>query len=314
MSEKLYIDDELLGRWLAGELEGDELAQFESLDAYQTFQKIAQYSNDLESPEYNTELELGKLQESLRTSKKESPGIIKMTFFRKLAVAASVLLLIGLGTYITFFRNSGVENIAEFTAQGETKQIVLPDASTVDLNISSSIEYNPEEWQDKREIQLNGEGYFKVEKGSKFKVNTDHGSIEVLGTEFNIRNRLDITEVVCYEGKVKVTDLQGVSTILTAGMAVKIDDGEMNAEWKPQVQDEVEWKNGSSSFHNSPFKNVIQELENQYKIAVEVQTSLEDRHFTGMIPHNNLESALAEISFIMNLNYEIASDSVVIIR
>ena len=59
--------------------------------------------------------------------------------------------------------------------------------------------------QTKRDLTLEGEAYFKVQKGQTFSVNTTDGVVKVLGTHFNVKQRNNYFEVNCYEGLVSVT-------------------------------------------------------------------------------------------------------------
>ena len=46
-------------------------------------------------------------------------------------------------------------------------------------------------WKNERSVNLDGEGFFKVAKGSKFDVETSAGTVSVVGTQFNVKNRKD---------------------------------------------------------------------------------------------------------------------------
>lgn len=313
MSQEHNMDDETLGRWLSGELKGKELEQFEASDAFKTYQAIAEYSSQLEAPEYDLEQEYKKLH-TTKHSVQDKPTVLRLPLYRRLGLAAGFVLLIGLGLYWMFNNFSDPSDTSVFTAQGETKEVILPDNSVATLNVASTINYNEEEWDVDRQLHLDGEAYFDVEKGSKFTVNTEHGKIEVLGTEFNVRSRQQLTEVICYEGKVRVTDLKNESVILEPGMAAKIVEGELEADWAPAVSTDADWKNGSSTFHAAPYENVVEELENQYQISIEVKSDIKDRVYYGAFPHDNLEQALQMVAHPMQLNYTIISDTVVVIE
>jgi len=56
------------------------------------------------------------------------------------------------------------------------------------LNSKSTISFNKTDWKNNRQLTLDGEAYFKVEKGSTFTVNTNNGSVTVLGTQFNVNS------------------------------------------------------------------------------------------------------------------------------
>jgi len=79
----------------------------------------------------------------------------------------------------------------------------LPDGSLVLLNKGSEMNYIIDAEQ--RQVSLNGEAHFKVVKGEvPFVVSTTHGSVKVLGTEFNVVSSEDELGVEVDDGEVEV--------------------------------------------------------------------------------------------------------------
>jgi ferric-dicitrate binding protein FerR (iron transport regulator) len=310
MDSKNNITDEDLGRWLNGDMTKDELMLFEKTEAYHTYKAISDQADYLVAPEFNTEQQLNKLKQKIEQKSKETKTF-NITWYKKLAVAASIALLFG--SSLLFFFNGETDLTNVYTAQGETKTITLPNQSTIDLNVASEINYNADAWNKERTVDLKGEAYFKVTKGNKFQVNTSHGSIEVLGTEFNIRNRLNTTEIICYTGKVRVTDLNKTDIILIPNQSVQLVDGHLKTEWTPQINSNADWKEGVSSFHGSNLDQVIDELQNQYNIKVEHQLDT-NRPYTGAFPHDNIEEALNLIFKPLQINYTYKNDSTIILK
>ncbi len=309
MSPNEEINDDLLGRWLSGELSEEEKNRIEGLDELETYKVIAQYTDQLQAPEYDSNAAYQKLRDQLPDKKGK---VIKMASWKIISVAASVALLIGFGWI--YLNSTSTTPIEFYTAKGETKNVILPDHSEVAMNISSKISFNESTWNEQRLVNLNGEAYFKVTKGSDFKVITSHGTIAVLGTEFNIRNRGDLTEVVCYEGKVSVTDLSDNKVILSPSDAARIVDGKLQNDWHPIVNPDADWKNGFSSFHIVELPIVIEELENQYNITITKNTEITDRSYNGAFPHDNLNKALELVFAPMQLEYTLTNDSTVVIQ
>ncbi len=314
MEQKEDMNDELLGRWLAGELTDEERTSFEASDAFKTYEAIAQYAGELETPAYNTDEAYTAVSQKLTDKTANKGKVVRLSFYRKIAVAASFLIIIGLTGWYLLQDDEILKPTTVFTAQGETRSVVLPDNSQVELNVSSTISYSEDTWDEAREVTLDGEAFFEVTKGNRFAVMTDHGSIEVLGTSFNIRNRDAITEVVCYSGKVRVTDLTGNAVILTKEQATRITDGTLDQQWTPKVSEDAEWKNGSSSFHNVSLPIVIEELENQYGITIDCRSDISQREYVGAFPHDNLDQALQLVFDPMQLNFEQLNDSVIVIQ
>jgi transmembrane sensor len=93
------------------------------------------------------------------------------------------------------------------TPYAAIKTVYLPDSTEVVLNANSSVRYS-KSWGE-REVLLNGEAFFKVRhienkgKALPFKVHTNNAIIEVLGTEFNVKNFNNTTGVLLRQGKVR---------------------------------------------------------------------------------------------------------------
>ncbi len=310
MAEEKDISDELLGRWLAGELTEEERIEFEQSEAYRSYQVIADYSEQLEVGSFDTDAAYERLKQKRNAAPKAK--IIGMPRSRWIAVAASVLVLIGIGS-LFFLGDSPIENTTVSVANGERKEVKLPDNSTVSLNANSSIVYNKGSWKEERNVELKGEAFFSVKKGKRFRVTTKHGTVEVLGTQFNVLDRNERTEVICYTGKVRVTDSKGKSTILTKGMAARMNKGVLTDSWDPEINEKPDWQLGYSTFENVPLQDVLDELEAQYAIDVKVKADINGRTYHGAFPHDNLDQALALIFGPMQLNYTKENGTIVVV-
>ena len=118
--------------------------------------------------------------------------LIRKISLECLKVAA--VLLIAFGT--AFFWNNQSEKPATKsvvnTLKGQMANITLPDGSRVWLNSNTRIEYS-QHFDDKREVQIDGEAYFEVVRntGRPFIVYTpDDEQVEVLGTKFYVSGQL----------------------------------------------------------------------------------------------------------------------------
>lgn len=95
------------------------------------------------------------------------------------------------------------------TTKGEQQKITLPDGSRVYLNEQSQLAF-ANNWQGdaKRIVQLKGEAFFQVEekmyegKKVKFVVATKDVRVEVVGTEFTVKEFVKKTQVFLQTGKI----------------------------------------------------------------------------------------------------------------
>ncbi|HEY9125317.1 MAG TPA: FecR domain-containing protein, partial [Bacteroidales bacterium] len=146
-----------------------------------------------------------KLENSIKTRKTKE---IKFNFKHAFLIAASIALFIGL-----WFGFEQWNHAKYSTSSGKTLTFELPDGSQVILNAESQVNWNKFRWKYSRIVILKGEALFKVNKGSRFEVQTSQNKVSVMGTKFNVFSRPGYFEVKCYEGKVAV-DIKGSSQVI----------------------------------------------------------------------------------------------------
>ncbi len=294
--------DDLIQKWLKGELTPQEQKAFDSLEEASFFQEIIEEGQRFKANKHTVVSSFNELENRIVSKKKHLP-----THWISLLSKVAAVLLISLSVFYLF--NNNAETSFQ-THYAESTTVTLPDNSVVELNELSSLEYKTKKWRKNRTLQLKGEAFFDVEKGSLFDVKTSNGIVSVLGTEFNVFDRDSIFKVSCYEGLVQVR-YKNKTTMLPACKELIIRNGvEQHAKTalaKPT------WLKNMSVFNNAYFTEVITELEKQYN--VKVQLNLKNKHlkFTGAYTNNNLESALKSIVHPFNLKYEIKSKQQVII-
>ena len=209
----------------------------------------------------------------------------------------AAVLVLGVALFYFLFTDDAVKIE---TLAGEKRTIELPDASTVTLNALSSLQYDKDAWPDRRELELEGEAFFDVSKGKTFSVNTANGTVTVLGTEFNVKQRGTFFEVSCFEGKVQV-DRASDREILTAGELLRYSEGRLV---RGRISDDgPSWTKNISSFQNVRLFEVLAELERQYGIKVSTGEVNTDILFTGGFVHDDLENALKSITEPLGLNF-----------
>jgi len=296
--------DILIKKWLNDELNDTEKVAFEKLDDAQINLAIlenAKYfkaSNFLEVDDFNT------FKQHYYSQKQPAKKLFELSTFLKIAG----VLVIAFGVYFAFFFNNETQIK---TLAGEKTTVELPDKSQVFLNALSSIEYNESKWKDKRLLKLYGEAYFKVAKGKKFDVVTSSGIVTVVGTKFNVKQRLNYFEVKCFEGIVRVSS-NTIERLLHAGDTYQILNNTFIESKTTAVL--PKWTTNLSDFEAIPFKEVLAELERQYNIQIKSEDVNTNRLFTGGFVHNNLENALIAITQPMNITYELSSSNQVVIR
>ncbi|MBT8218354.1 MAG: FecR domain-containing protein [Bacteroidia bacterium] len=188
-----------------------------------------------------------------------------------------------------------------YAKRGATLAHTLPDQSQIELNADSRIEYNAKRWDKKRALSLEGEAFFQVEKGQKFTVNTEFGSIAVLGTSFNIYSRDDKFEVHCTTGRVEVRTKEGNSVVLNPDEKTYLNnEGDLIKE-ELEPRSTVPWRQKIYRFDEIPLHVVFDAVERQFDVNVELEPGIEDRLYTGVFEARDLDKALRAICFPMEL-------------
>ncbi len=285
----------LIQKWLTDELSEQEKKAFEQLEDYPELKGIIENASNFKASNFSKVDDFQTFSERLE---KDTVPVRKLNWIKPFLRIASVFV-IGLTLSYFFLFNRDVEIN---TLAGEKTTIELPDASTVIVNAQSEIQYSKSNWDNKREVELQGEAFFKVAKGAKFDVVTSEGTVSVVGTQFNVKQRGNYFEVECFEGVVKVTS-QNATEQLTAGDRFRFSNGKVALE--KTVYQNPQWTKNVSSFERVPLSEVFSELERQYNIEVRMENISTDQLFTGGFVHDSLENALKSISEPLDLKYRI---------
>lgn len=293
--------DDLIQKWLNGELTHQEQIAFDALEDASFLKEILEEGQRFKADKHASVPSFDTIEHRLATKTPASTSWLP--FLSKIAA----VFLIGLGIFY-FFNNNSIETFQ--TQYAESTTVVLPDNSVVKLNELSNLEYQTKNWNNYRSLRLKGEAFFDVEKGMRFDVKTTNGTVSVLGTEFNVLDRDSIFKVSCYEGLVQVSYKKKV-TKLPAGKELIIKKGIVQ-NTNTALAEPI-WLKNMSVFNNALIIEVIAELEKQYNTKVQLNIKNKHTKFTGAFTNNNLESALKAIAHPFNLSYEIKNKQQVII-
>lgn len=224
--------------------------------------------------------------------------------------AAVVLFFVGLSVFKGNDPQLVTNPVEIATTIGEFEQVTLPDGSQVSLNSNSTLSYSVD-WN--RTLTLEGEAFFEVTKGSKFTVNTTGGTVEVLGTSFNVFAREKDLVVACKTGKVKVEVAEKkYAKVITPGETVlsKRDTIKM-LKIEPLMIGK--WQTGEFYFENRPVIEVLDEIQRQFQVTIKTD-SLEDKVFSGyFINTASLDVVLSMVCEPLNLSYNIVDGKDVVV-
>lgn len=232
--------------------------------------------------------------------------------------AAAIFLPLLLGGVICFYMTDAPEKQVEiYTAQGERKQIILPDASIVWLNAKSKLCYTVPFSKETRTVSLSGEAYFSVRKNPKkpFIVKADNLTIQVLGTEFNVKAYSGTTTTTLNKGKIKIdiASITSESYILNPNQQLTYKEGEKPII-KEVIADETSaWKKGQLIFSDATLPEIINTLGQHFNVTFQYapEQYLTDHYSIKFVNRETVEQTLDILKEVTgNFTYTINKDTI----
>ena len=174
---------------------------------------------------------------------------------------------------LVFFANQNI-----ITAVGNSETVSIFDGSTIKLAPHSSLSYNSVLYFFNRKVTLEGNALFNVIPGNSFTVNSPNGEVSVLGTSFNIIDREDYFNVVCFTGKVAVkANKQEV--------ILKPLEGFENLSNKKSKFNDASKDPSNNSYlylNQVPLPIVLKELSNFYNVAFNTDAVSLEGSYNGL--------------------------------
>lgn len=216
------------------------------------------------------------------------------------AIAACLLLMVGLYAGIASLPGSELLPTRHVTAIGEQRTIALADGSSIILNTNSDLEVLYDERV--RLIKLHrGEAYFEVAKDPmrRFRVDAGENAVVAVGTAFVVHRKIDAVDVSVTHGIVELQQAvpRAVETEDDAGEAVFAaeednkdrvwtsvaamvvgqsitipeDGGEMTRDNFKDVERVLDWTDGSLVFQGEPLSDVVKSISRYSGYRFEIE-------------------------------------------
>jgi transmembrane sensor len=259
-----------------------------------------------------------RLQTTLENnlSVSEQKPVVSRKVFLKPAYAFALVCTVLVLSCIVWLRYSS-SRIYE-TAKGQHSTFLLQDSSEITLNYLTELKVDRSPFEKSRHVALKGEALFHVRRnGTPFIITTDIGTIQVLGTQFNVRVRDEKMEVAVLSGTVRVSvfkDGKDSSIILTTGQisqCAKHDYPGFPASLP--FSDYPGWLHGKLTAYRSSLESVCGELESQLDIKIKVENQkLSSATITGTIDGQNPENALTTLVQLTGSKFRYEAGSYII--
>lgn len=229
--------------------------------------------------------------------------------WRSLAVAACLCLLALLPVWLDSPQDVQFTLVSAFT---EPREVTLDDGSHIHLNRNTRMEVRllPE----RREVELlQGQAYFSVARDEQrpFHVQVGEGSVQVLGTRFDVRRGHEQLIVTVESGRVALRPREDAEpTELLAGDRAAYDQARGELLRSRVTGDEVaSWRSGQLIFQQLPLAQLLDELS-QYRAApVSLgDASLATRQVSGSVDLARPDDFLAALPVMLPVALERLGD------
>jgi ferric-dicitrate binding protein FerR (iron transport regulator) len=230
-------------------------------------------------------------------------------FYFQMAACLVVTIIATVGVFIKY----SAASVHITTAYGERREITLPDGSTVVLNGNSSLQYERWKENEDRKLQLQGEAFFSVKhtaNHNRFIVSTpDSLKIEVLGTQFSVNNRKDITNVVLSEGQVKLADARNSYIMKPDEMVSYSKSSQQFVASHVNAQQKISWKDNLLIYHDETIENIVEDLRATHGLNVVFENeAIKKEIFNGSIPGDSVHVFFDKINKLYNVRIERKDD------
>lgn len=180
-----------------------------------------------------------------------------MLRYRRMAVAATLLILLAVGAY-TLLQPKTIT----YASGSEIMACHLPDGTQVTLSPHSSISYQEDHC---RSVEMKGCAYFQVKHDEEhpFDVNGERGHVRVLGTQFMVDERKAGTSMVLVtSGKVFFSSRDSKEGVfLTKDMQAQLLQGSKKPTMLGRCDvNDVAWATHRLHFDDTPLPEVLKEL------------------------------------------------------
>jgi transmembrane sensor len=199
---------------------------------------------------------------------------------------------------------------------GGEYRVTLSDGTNVWLNAATSMEYPASFGNKERVVKLNGEAYFEVARDARrpFRIQTNKGTVEVVGTKFNLSayEKDDAERCSLFEGAVRVTAGKETQMLEPSSESTVLDGSKIVVKRNADIDEAIAWKNGMFSFTSDDIKTVMSQLSRWYGVEVEYRKKV-GKLFTGKIYRDsNASQVLKMLELAGDVKFTIEGKKIIV--
>ncbi|PUZ27578.1 FecR family protein [Chitinophaga costaii] len=202
------------------------------------------------------------------------------------------------------------------TPNGRQFSLILPDGSKVWLDAASSIRYPTAFTSKERIVEITGQAYFEIIENSQLPFIVEirpAGKVSVLGTAFNINAYSSTIRTSLVNGKVKVSDAENASVILTPGEQAMMQAGGRPFVVKADINGVTAWRRGMFNFENTNLPDLLNDVARWYDIEVVFAGDVLPIKFGGQVSRETSLPELLEILKLYGVRYQLSGRKLTIL-
>ena len=216
-----------------------------------------------------------------RLEKRTKNAVQRRVFTEWLKIAAAVAITFSISWLAYHTQTSKEQPLAMNTIHvpaGQTANLTLADGTKVWINARTTLKYPGIFTGNRREIILEGEGFFDVAHNHEkpFVVHAGGYDILALGTQFNVEAYPQSGDfnASLLNGSVQVTSATDVSQtiVLQPNTIARLHEGRLVAEAITDFN-RYSWRNGLISFNNMTFTTLMEKFEKWYDVRIVVENN-----------------------------------------
>ena len=226
------------------------------------------------------------------------PRTAKHLYLRGVSIAASVLILLGIGTYL-YLRPTATT----LTADASQQVYRLPDGTIVTLAPHATLSYT----DDCRKVEMTGKAFFAIHHDAShpFTIADNDYIVRDIGTHLQVEESEAGTRLTVLEGAASFGSTRSGSTAvaLRAGMSAMLTDGESSPRLDRKADlNSAAWATHEFHFIDAPLADVLHTLSTYYHVRLTADNM--SKRLTADFDTANLNSIITVIEQTLDVKIE----------
>lgn len=295
--------------------ESPELREF--VGYLQKTQTVTAFREPVSDPdsERRAQMVLARVSEIVRRERADSDTVRQGASARfafltgkawQLPLVAAFGVMVALSTWLFTSNNRAALSSDSFTyatSDGEQASVILPDGSSVLLNVGTRLTVPSDYSASRRSLQLEGEAFFSVEQSAKspFVVYAGVSATRVLGTRFGVRHYATDTAVVVsvQEGRVSTQSL-----VLSANQSATVSRLGV-ASRRPFQPGEFSYTTGILTLDYQPLIEAVPALNRWYDVDIRLASpDLAHERILGQFRKGSVSELMNIFQVVLDLKVE----------